>query len=133
MGAEDFGRYAEGKTPIFMYFLGTASREKYEASLKPGGPPLPGLHTDANAPVPEPSIRTGVRTMSLAAHNAGQEARHNLQRLAAEYFGWDEEAVTLREGRLVDGASGASVAIEEIAARSGARPAAAISRSNQSS
>jgi hippurate hydrolase len=69
MGAEDFGRYSEGKTPIFMYFLGTVSKEKYDAAQKPGGVPLPGMHTDAYAPLPEPSIRTGVRTMSLAAMN----------------------------------------------------------------
>jgi amidohydrolase len=69
MGAEDFGRYAEGKTPIFMYFLGSVSQEKYEASQKPGATPLPGMHTDNYAPLPEPSIRTGVRSMSLAVLN----------------------------------------------------------------
>jgi hippurate hydrolase len=69
MGAEDFGRYSEGKVPIFMYFLGTIPQEKYEAAQKPGATPLPGMHTDAYAPIPEPSIRTGVRTMSLAAMN----------------------------------------------------------------
>ncbi|VTR93705.1 peptidase m20 : Amidohydrolase OS=Haliscomenobacter hydrossis (strain ATCC 27775 / DSM 1100 / LMG 10767 / O) GN=Halhy_1186 PE=4 SV=1: Peptidase_M20: M20_dimer [Gemmata massiliana] len=69
MGAEDFGRFSEGKTPTFMYFLGTISKEKFAAAQKPGAPALPGMHTDAYAPVPEPSIRTGVRTMSLAAMN----------------------------------------------------------------
>ncbi len=69
MGAEDFGRFAEGKVPIFMYFLGTISKEKYDAAQQPGGPLLPGMHTDSYAPLPEPSIRTGVRTMSLAAMN----------------------------------------------------------------
>jgi len=69
MGAEDFGRLAEGKTPIFMYFLGSVSKEKYDAAQKPGATPLPGMHTDSYAPLPEPSIRTGVRTMSLAAMN----------------------------------------------------------------
>ena len=69
MGAEDFGRFSEGKMPIFMYFLGTISKEKYDAAQKPGGTPLPGMHTDSYAPLPEPSIRTGVRTMSLAAMN----------------------------------------------------------------
>jgi len=67
--AEDFGRFSEAKTPIFMYFLGTIPKDKYEAAQKPGAAPLPGMHTDAYAPVPEPSIRTGVRTMSLAAMN----------------------------------------------------------------
>ena len=52
-----------------MYFLGTMSKEKYDAAQKPGATPLPGMHTDSYAPVPEPSIRTGVRTMSLAAMN----------------------------------------------------------------
>ena len=69
MGAEDFGRFSEGKTPIFMYFLGTVSKEKYDAAQKPGATPLPGMHTNNYAPLPEPSIRTGVRTMSLAAMN----------------------------------------------------------------
>ena len=80
MGAEDFGRFSEGKTPIFMYFLGTVSKEKYESAQKPGATPLPGMHTDNYAPLPEPSIRTGVRTMSLAAMSLMQEgiALHRL-------------------------------------------------------
>jgi hippurate hydrolase len=65
MGAEDFGRYSQDGVPIFMYFLGTVSQEKYDAAQKPGGVPLPGMHTDSYAPLPDPSIRTGVRTMSL--------------------------------------------------------------------
>ena len=70
MGAEDFARYADGgKIPSLMYFLGTIPQEKYDAARKAGAPGLPGMHTDAYAPVPEPSIRTGVRTMSLAAMN----------------------------------------------------------------
>jgi hippurate hydrolase len=69
MGAEDFGRYSEGKVPIFMFFLGTISKEKYERAQAPGATPLPGMHTDSYAPLPEPSIRNGVRTMSLAAMN----------------------------------------------------------------
>ncbi|HUR53874.1 MAG TPA: amidohydrolase [Gemmataceae bacterium] len=69
MGAEDFGRYSQGGVPIFMYFLGTIAKEKYDESQKPDAKPLPGMHTDAYAPVPEPSIRTGVRTMSMAAMN----------------------------------------------------------------
>lgn len=69
MGAEDFGRYAQGGVPTFIYFLGTITREKYDAAQKPGAPPLPGMHTDAYAPIPEPSIRTGVRTECLAILN----------------------------------------------------------------
>jgi len=67
MGGEDFGRYGKDGTPICIYFLGTIAREKYDEGQKPGGPILPGLHADGFAPLPEPSVRTGVRTMSLAA------------------------------------------------------------------
>jgi len=69
MGAEDFGRYSVGKIPILMFFLGTIAKEKYEAAQAPGATPLPGMHTDSYAPLPEPSIRNGVRCMSLAAMN----------------------------------------------------------------
>ncbi|MBX9584131.1 MAG: amidohydrolase [Gemmataceae bacterium] len=69
MGAEDFGRFAQGKTPIFMYFLGTITQDQYDAAKKPDAPPLPGMHTDRYAPVPEPSIRAGVRTECLAILN----------------------------------------------------------------
>ena len=41
------------------------AQEKYDEAQKPGGVPLPGMHTDSYAPLPDPSIRTGVRTMSL--------------------------------------------------------------------
>jgi hippurate hydrolase len=69
MGAEDFGRYSQDGVPILMCFLGTVAKEKYEAARKPGGPTLPGWHTDSFAPVPEPSIRTGVRAECLAVLN----------------------------------------------------------------
>ena len=70
MGAEDFGRYGQnGAIPTFIYFLGTIPKEKYEASLKVDGPKLPGMHTDSYAPIPEPSLRTGVRTECMALLN----------------------------------------------------------------
>jgi hippurate hydrolase len=72
MGGEDFSRYAlsgDQKIPIFMYFLGTVAPERYAESLKPGGKPLPSMHSDLYAPVPEPSVRTGVLTMSMAVLN----------------------------------------------------------------
>lgn len=72
LGGEDFSRYAlrgDQKIPIFMYFLGTVAPERYADSLKPGGKPLPSMHSDLYAPVPEPSIRTGVLTMSMAVLN----------------------------------------------------------------
>ena len=42
MGGEDFGRYGKDGTPIFMYFLGTIAKERYDESQKPGGPTAAG-------------------------------------------------------------------------------------------
>jgi hypothetical protein len=38
-------------------------------SARPGGKPLPVNHSPLFAPVPEPSIKTGVQGMSLAVLN----------------------------------------------------------------
>jgi hippurate hydrolase len=66
MGGEDFSRYAQGEVPIFLYWLGTVDPKRVEESNKEGGKPLPSMHSEFYAPVPEPSIRTGVLTMSRA-------------------------------------------------------------------
>ncbi len=65
MGGEDFGRYGKDGVPICIYFIGTIPKEKYDEGQRPGGPILPSLHSDSFAPLPEPSVRTGVRTMTL--------------------------------------------------------------------
>jgi hippurate hydrolase len=69
MGGEDFARYGRAGVPIFMYFLGTIAPERVAESNREGGRPLPSMHSDLYYPVPEPSIKTGVLTMSLAALN----------------------------------------------------------------
>jgi amidohydrolase len=70
MGGEDFSRFGlNGEIPIFMYFLGSVPPDRVAASKKDGGRPLPGAHTDGYYPLPEPTIRTGVKTMSLAVLN----------------------------------------------------------------
>jgi hippurate hydrolase len=68
MGGEDFGRYGREGVPIFMYFIGTMAPERVVAASK-GGPALPSLHSDLYYPVPEPSIRAGVLTMTSAVLN----------------------------------------------------------------
>ena len=52
-----------------MYFLGSVPPDRVAASKKEGGKPLPGGHTDVYYPLPEPTIQTGVKTMSLAVLN----------------------------------------------------------------
>ncbi len=69
MGGEDFGRYGRAGVPIFLYFLGTVAPERVAASRREGGPSLPSLHSDLYYPVPEPSIKTGVLTMTAAVLN----------------------------------------------------------------
>jgi len=69
MGGEDFSRYGREGIPIMMYFLGTIPDDRFAESERPGGKPLPSMHSDSYAPAPEPSVRTGVRTMSMAVLN----------------------------------------------------------------
>lgn len=68
MGAEDFGLFGRQapKIPIFMYRLGSVKPEKVAGS-KSGGLPLPSLHSSKYLPEREPTIRTGVVTMTAAA------------------------------------------------------------------
>jgi hippurate hydrolase len=68
LGGEDFSRYGREGVPSFFYFLGTMPPERVAAAQK-GGEPLPSLHSEVYYPIPEPTIRTGVLTMSLAALN----------------------------------------------------------------
>ncbi len=69
MGGEDFSRYGRRGVPVFMFFLGTIAPERVAEANKEGGRPLPSLHSDQYYPVPEPSIKTGVLTMSMAVLN----------------------------------------------------------------
>jgi hippurate hydrolase len=69
MGGEDFGRYGRAGVPVFLYFLGTIAPERVAEAGKEGAKPLPSLHSSLFYPVPEPSIKTGVLTMSLAVLN----------------------------------------------------------------
>ena len=65
---EDFSRYGiqDHKVPICLYWLGTVETQKVKLARQ-GELDLPSLHSPFYAPQREPSIRTGVRTMSVAA------------------------------------------------------------------
>jgi amidohydrolase len=69
MGGEDFGYFGrtEEKVPICIFWLGAVSPERIRESQKGDGKPLPSLHSSVFAPVPEPTIKTGVRAMTTAA------------------------------------------------------------------
>jgi hippurate hydrolase len=69
MGAEDFSYYGRTpeKIPACMFWLGAVSPEKVAASQKEGSQPLPSLHSGVFAPLPEPTLKTGVKAMTAAA------------------------------------------------------------------
>jgi amidohydrolase len=65
MGGEDFSRFGRTpeKVPICIFWLGAVSPQRVQDSDKP----LPSLHSSAFAPIPEPTIKTGVKAMTAAA------------------------------------------------------------------
>ncbi len=66
MGGEDFGAYSlDDKIPLCIFWLGAIDPAKVEKSRK-DGTPLPSLHSSQFAPLPEPTIRTGVRATVAA-------------------------------------------------------------------
>jgi amidohydrolase len=66
MASEDFGRYSlDQQIPSVMFWLGAIEPARVEASKK-SGKPLPSLHSSLFAPLPEPTLRTGVKAMTSA-------------------------------------------------------------------
>ena len=67
MVGEDFAFYGrtEAKIPISLYWLGTVDPKKLAESQQTGKA-LPTLHSSNYAPLPEPTIKTGIQTMSAA-------------------------------------------------------------------
>lgn len=67
MGGEDFGRFSlEGQqVPVTLFWLGAVDPAKVEDSRKTGTP-LPSLHSSQFAPLPEATIRTGVKAMTIS-------------------------------------------------------------------
>ena len=67
MGGEDFCEYSlpDHSIPAFMFNVGAVDPAKVAESKKTGTP-LPSLHSSKFAPVPEPTIRTGIIGMTSA-------------------------------------------------------------------
>src|SRR5438876_2459260 len=69
MGGEDFSEYSllpDYSIPAGNFHVGGVEPAKLAESKKPGAAPLPTLHSSRFAPVPEPTIRTGVVAMTAA-------------------------------------------------------------------
>jgi len=66
MASEDFGYFSlDHQIPSFYFWLGAMAPEKMSASRK-SGKPLPSLHSSLFEPLPEPTLRTGVKAMTTA-------------------------------------------------------------------
>ena len=67
MGSEDFGYFSlNQQIPSAYFFIGASDPAKIKQSRETGVP-LPSLHSSLFAPLPEPTIRTGVRLLTVAA------------------------------------------------------------------
>jgi amidohydrolase len=69
MGGEDFSEYSllpQHSIPAVDFHVGAVDPGKIAESKKPGAAPLPSLHSSKFAPIPEPTIRTGIVAMTAA-------------------------------------------------------------------
>jgi amidohydrolase len=66
MASEDFGNFGlSGQIPTLIFWLGAVDAADV-AKSKQTGVPLPSLHSSLFAPLPEPTLRTGVKAMTVA-------------------------------------------------------------------
>lgn len=67
MGSEDFSQFGRTveKVPLCFFMLGAYPAEAIAESRRTGVP-LPSLHSSKFAPVPEPTIKTGIAAMTAA-------------------------------------------------------------------
>src|SRR5215467_2554378 len=67
--SEDYSEYINAGVPSMFFNIGVYDPERV-AAARNGGPPLPGNHSPLFAPVPKPTIQTGVTAMTLAVLSA---------------------------------------------------------------
>ncbi len=66
MGAEDFSEYGRAGVPALIFWVGAVEPQKY-AAAKASGTSLPSLHSSEFAPDREPTLKTGVSALTVAA------------------------------------------------------------------
>ncbi len=69
---DDFAEFVSAGVPSMFFFLGVLDPKEVEASRQPGGKPLSTNHSPYFSPAPEPSLKTGIKAMSLAVLGAMQ-------------------------------------------------------------
>jgi hippurate hydrolase len=74
--SEDFSEYTHAGVPSMFFHIGVYAPERVAAARSGTGPQLPPNHSPQFAPVPKPTIETGIKAMSLAVLSAfDQHAR----------------------------------------------------------
>jgi amidohydrolase len=68
--SEDFSEYADSGVPSMFFNIGVYEPGRVAAALNGTAPPLPPNHSPLFAPVPKPTIQTGVTAMTLAVLSA---------------------------------------------------------------
>jgi metal-dependent amidase/aminoacylase/carboxypeptidase family protein len=71
--SEDFSEFAAAGVPSMMFNIGVYDQERIDAARN-GGPPIPSNHSPLFAPVPRPTIETGITAMTLAVLSAFDKA-----------------------------------------------------------
>src|ERR1700738_1028464 len=74
--SEDFSEFVNAGVPSMFFHIGVHEPERVLAASNGTGPELPSNHSPLFAPVPKPTIETGVKAMTLAVLSAfDQHAR----------------------------------------------------------
>ena len=68
--SEDFSEFAGSGVPSMMFNIGVYDEERFIAARNGTGPPIPSNHSPLFAPVPKPTIETGITAMTLAVLGA---------------------------------------------------------------
>jgi len=68
--SEDYSEFVNAGVPSMFFNIGVYEPERVAAARDGSGPPLPPNHSPLFAPVPKPTIETGVTAMTLAVLGA---------------------------------------------------------------
>ena len=74
MASEDFSHFSEGGVPSMMFQIGAYDPARVAAARDGTGPELPPNHSPYFAPVPRPTMETGVEAMTIAVIEAFSQA-----------------------------------------------------------
>jgi amidohydrolase len=71
--SEDFSEFVAAGVPSMFFNVGVYEPERVAAARDGSGPPLPPNHSPLFAPVPKPTIETGIEAMTFAVLSAFDE------------------------------------------------------------